>query len=119
MGVADNRDGVSLMQRSREKDLVLPSEIMNLEDLEAYLKIANYSITKIRFKYKRYPESQEPFMVRDDLMLENIVAEQLAIAEKARLAAASGSMHESRDREQAGERRAEEAGAAMEMEENS
>ena len=118
MGVADNRDGISLMQRSREKDLVLPSEIMNLEDLEAYLKIANYSITKIRFKYKQYPESQEPFLVRDDLMLENIVAEQVAITEKARLAAGLDSSAECKDREQAGERWAEKAEAAIEMEED-
>jgi type IV conjugative transfer system coupling protein TraD len=83
MGVADNRDGVSLMQRTREKDLVLPSEIMNLEDLEAYLKIANYSITKIRFQYERYAESREPFVVRDDLLLDSVVDEQVAIAEKA------------------------------------
>ena len=86
MGVSDNRDGVSLMQRTREKDLVLPSEIMNLRDLEAYLKIANYSITKIQFEYKRYSEGHVPFVVRDDLLLDNIVAEQFLIASKAKAA---------------------------------
>ena len=116
MGVADNRDGVSLMQRSREKDLVLPSEIMNLEDLEAYLKIANYSITKVRFKYRNYPDKHEPFLVRDDLMLENIVAEQLAITGRARLAAESNSTPESKERMD-GKRKADEPRISTEMEE--
>jgi len=84
MGVSDNRDGVSLMQRSREKDLVLPSEIMNLRDLEAYLKIANYSITKIEFQYRSLSDKHEPFVVRDDLLLEKIAAEQLLIASTAK-----------------------------------
>jgi hypothetical protein len=91
MGVADNRDGVSLMQRTREKDLVLPSEITNLRDLEAYLKIANYSIAKVRFDYKKFPDKHEPFIVRDDLLLENIVAEQLLISSKANAVSASNS----------------------------
>ena len=84
MGVSDNRDGVSLMQRSREKDLVLPSEIMNLRDLEAYLKIANYSITRIEFQYRSLCDRHEPFVVRDDLLLEKIAAEQLLIASTAK-----------------------------------
>ena len=90
MGVADNRDGVSLMQRTREKDLVLSSEIMNLRDLEAYLKIANYEVTKVKFDYKKYPDKNQPFIVRDDLLLENILAEQLAIVAKARAAVGPG-----------------------------
>lgn len=87
MGVSDNRDGVSLMQRSREKDLVLPSEIMNLRDLEAYLKIANYAITRIEFQYRSLCDKHEPFVVRDDLLLEKIAAEQLLIASKAKAVA--------------------------------
>ena len=98
MGVADNRDGVSLMQRTREKDLVLPSEIMSLRDLEAYLKVANYSITKIQFNYKKYPDKHEPFIVRDDLLLDNIVAEQRALAAKARAAVGPGARPDSEDR---------------------
>jgi hypothetical protein len=57
---------------------------MNLRDLEAYLKIANYSITKIQFEYKRYSDVNVPFVVRDDLLLDNIVAEQFLLAAKAR-----------------------------------
>jgi type IV secretory pathway TraG/TraD family ATPase VirD4 len=103
MGVSDNRDGVSLMQRSREKDLVLPSEIMNLRDLEAYLKIANYSITRIQFQYRSLGDRHEPFIVRDDLLLEKIAAEQLLIQSKAKAVVNSTSEAESlestRDRE--------------------
>ncbi len=117
MGVADNRDGVSLMQRTREKDLVLPSEITNLRDLEAYLKIANYSITKIRFDYKRYPGSREPFVVRDDLLLENIVADQLRIAEKARASFKTGETQTRKEHERIEEKReGDDVGRAMEIE---
>jgi len=120
MGVADNRDGVSLMQRMREKDLVLPSEIMNLQDLEAYLKIANYSFTKIKFEYKRYPESCEPFIVRDDLLLNNIVADQLQIAAKARASGESNAPVENNERVRIVEKKegCDAAGRSMEMEED-
>jgi type IV secretory pathway TraG/TraD family ATPase VirD4 len=90
MGVADNRDGVSLIRRSVEKDLVLPSEIMNMRDLDAYVKFANYSFTKVRFEYKRYPEKHESFIVRDDLLLDKIAAEQIMIDSKARTIVSSG-----------------------------
>lgn len=120
MGVADNRDGVSLMQRTREKDLVLPSEIINLRDLEAYLKIANYSITKIRFDYKRHPEIREPFVVREDLLLENIVAEQMQLAVKARASVETNVSQEKTGREEMEEKREDDsdAGRAMEIEED-
>ncbi len=120
MGVADNRDGVSLMQRTREKDLVMPSEIMNLEDLEAYLKIANYSITKIRFQYKHYAERQEPFDVRNDLLLKNIVDEQESFAQKTEQAAQSNEAVERKKREPFGDKRAadHDAGTSMEIEED-
>ena len=98
MGVADNRDGVSLMQRTREKDLVLPSEITGLRDLEAYLKVANYSIAKIQFDYKKYPDRHEPFIVRDDLLLDNVVAEQLALEARARAAIGPGAQPENVER---------------------
>jgi type IV conjugative transfer system coupling protein TraD len=97
MGVADNRDGVSLMQRSREKDLVLPSEIMNMRDLEAYAKFANYSFTKIRFDYKKYADNHEPFTVREDLLLENVVADQLLIESKVRAAVGPDAKPEAAD----------------------
>jgi hypothetical protein len=59
MGVAD--DSVSLMQRTRETDLVLPSEIMNLEDLKAYFKTANYSITKFVLSTNGIPRGMNRF----------------------------------------------------------
>lgn len=86
MGVADNRDGVSLMQRSKEKDLVMPSEIQNLRDMEAYLKIANYPVSKINFAYKKLLDCHEPFMIREDLLLDNILKEQQEILTKAQTA---------------------------------
>ncbi len=100
MGVSDNRDGVSLMQRTREKDLVLPSEIMNLRDLSAYIKMANYHITKVDFRYRGYPDKHEPFIVREDLLLDKIVADQLLIAAKAREVTGNPASQDNQDREQ-------------------
>lgn len=120
MGVADNRDGVSLMQRSREKDLVLPSEIMNLHDLEAYLKIANYPITKIRFDYREYPESHDPFVVRDDLLLEKIITEQMQIADVASSSAASSALPDNKEHDLIPESRRGDydSGKSMQIEED-
>ncbi len=74
-GVTDLRDGVSLAQRIREKDVVMPSEIMDLRDLEAYLKIANYHVSKVNFSFKKREVRHEPFIIRDDLLLDNILKE--------------------------------------------
>ncbi len=47
-----------------KKDLVMPSGIQNLRDTEAYLKIANYPVTKINFTYKKLLYRHEPFISR-------------------------------------------------------
>jgi len=46
MGVDDHRDGLSLMQRRKVEPLILPSEIMQLKDLELFLQIPNYGLTR-------------------------------------------------------------------------
>ncbi len=47
------RDGVSLSQRSKKQPLVLPTEISNLKDLEAYIKLpGDFPITKLKMKYQ-------------------------------------------------------------------
>lgn len=76
MGVADNRDGVSLMQRKKTEKLIIPSQITNLRDLECYVKIPNYDITKTFLSFKKYSDRNEPFLIRPDLVLEKIRSEQ-------------------------------------------
>mgnify|MGYP001039031413 FL=1 len=51
------RDGVSLNQQTHTKLIVIPTEIQNLEDLEAYIRLpGNYPITKLKMPYQYFPE---------------------------------------------------------------
>lgn len=70
MGTENKRDGISLMRRKRTEKLVLPSDIENLKDLECFLKLPNYDLTKIKLEYKRFEDIHEPFIIRQDLKLE-------------------------------------------------
>ncbi|MBN9344473.1 MAG: type IV secretion system DNA-binding domain-containing protein [Holosporales bacterium] len=48
------RDGVSLNQQTHTKPIIIPTEIQNLKDLEAYIKLpGDYPITKLRMKYQQ------------------------------------------------------------------
>ena len=82
MGTEDNRDGISLIRRKKTEKLVLPSDIQNLKDLNAYLKLPNFDITKVEFRYKSYPDKHEPFLMKPELNLENIMLEQAKILEE-------------------------------------
>lgn len=49
------RDGVSLNQQTHIKPIIIPTEIQNLKDLEAYIKLpGNYPITKLKMLYTPY-----------------------------------------------------------------
>ena len=74
MGVEDHKDGVSLSKRQHQEKLVLASEIMNLRDLECYVKLPNYDIAKTTLSYKDYSVNESPLEVREDLVLDTIVA---------------------------------------------
>jgi type IV secretory pathway TraG/TraD family ATPase VirD4 len=51
-GAHQMRDDVSLNDQRREKPVVNPDRLMQLPDLEAYLKMpGDYLIAKVRFKY--------------------------------------------------------------------
>lgn len=76
MGVADSRDGVSLMRRRKVESLVLPAEIMHLKDLELYLQIPNYDLTKTELDWKNYPMMVEPLQFRRDLEMGRLLALQ-------------------------------------------
>jgi hypothetical protein len=73
MGVSNYRDGVSMRERRKRQRLIIDSELMNLPDLNAYVKVPNNPfITLTRFGIKDYPIRTTPFMIRDNLILETI-----------------------------------------------
>ncbi|MBI3755388.1 MAG: type IV secretion system DNA-binding domain-containing protein, partial [Deltaproteobacteria bacterium] len=83
MGVADNRDGVSLMRRKRLEKLILPSQIQSLPDLNCYLQVAGFPITQAALEYSSYPNREQMFTLRDGLNLAEIAAAQEKIIREA------------------------------------
>jgi type IV secretory pathway TraG/TraD family ATPase VirD4 len=72
-GVKDGRDGLSWSKRNKTEHLLLASQFMNLPDLHAYVKIPNVpGVTETTLTYKSYPAKTEPFLIRSDLVLEQI-----------------------------------------------
>ncbi|HIF0232777.1 TPA: type IV conjugative transfer system coupling protein TraD [Legionella pneumophila] len=59
------RDGVSISRQTREKRLVMPTEIQVLDDLEGYLRVkGNFPAAKINLKYVNYPIKHPEFIAR-------------------------------------------------------
>jgi type IV conjugative transfer system coupling protein TraD len=83
MGVADNRDGVSLMRRRKVESLILDSEIMLLKDLELFLQIPNYHMTRTQLIRKPFPVIAKALQFRPDLDLDRIIAAHRAIRVRA------------------------------------
>jgi type IV secretory pathway TraG/TraD family ATPase VirD4 len=77
MGVSNYRDGVFMTERRKRQRLIIDSELMNLPDLNAYVKVPNNPfITLTRFAIKDYPARTTPFIIRDNLILETITERQ-------------------------------------------
>jgi type IV conjugative transfer system coupling protein TraD len=68
-GPEDSRDSVQVQKQLKDRRLVMASEIMNLKDLECYLKLPNYPVTKIKLDWKGYPNLNDPFIMREDMKL--------------------------------------------------
>jgi len=68
-GPEDSRDSVQVQKQLKDRRLVMASEIMNLKDLECYLKLPNYPVTKIKLDWKGYPNRNDPFIMREDMKL--------------------------------------------------
>jgi type IV secretory pathway TraG/TraD family ATPase VirD4 len=83
MGPHDMRDGVNIGEQKKRDLLMLPSEIANLPDLTALVKLKNYDFVLSRWQWQPTAQLHEPFVLREDLNLEQIVAEQKEISEKA------------------------------------
>jgi len=76
MGIQDNRDGQSINQTKNKERIILPSEIIDLETLNFYLKFSDFSITKSKLIYKSYPDINEPFLVRKGLTYKEILEDE-------------------------------------------
>jgi len=60
------RSGISINKQMTQKDLVSPAEIMQLQPLEAYVRLpGELPITKIKLKYKDRSNEALPFIARD------------------------------------------------------
>ncbi|MDW7711184.1 MAG: type IV secretion system DNA-binding domain-containing protein [Deferrisomatales bacterium] len=78
MGPSEFRDGVSLARRRKKEILVLPSELKTLPDLTAYVEIGGFPVTRATLRYKDYPVRSAPFELREDLLVEQVVAKTRA-----------------------------------------
>jgi type IV secretory pathway TraG/TraD family ATPase VirD4 len=74
MGPHDMRDGISISDRKKRDLLMLPSEIANLHDLKALIKLKNYDFVLSEWQWEAAKQIHEPFLLRNDLTLESIDA---------------------------------------------
>lgn len=62
-GAHQMRDGVSLTEQQKIRPLISATDIMILNNLEAYLKFPrNLPVTKLTFKFIEHPKINEPFI---------------------------------------------------------
>jgi type IV conjugative transfer system coupling protein TraD len=74
-GAHSTRDGVSLSRHTRQKPIVMPAELSQLKDLEAYVKYpGDYPSTKIQMEYQQPLEKLiEPFLLKSEKKREYLV----------------------------------------------
>ena len=82
MGPSDMRDGVNIRENKKRELLFLPSDISNLPDLTGIVKLRSYDFVMSQWCYEKPAVQHESFQLRDDLILENIVAEQQRVREQ-------------------------------------
>jgi hypothetical protein len=68
---SDYREGAALAFRNTTDPILLPSEIMGLNDLECIVKFANYSPVKSQLEYTVYPKKHDGFIMRSALTFKN------------------------------------------------
>lgn len=73
IGVMDNRDGINLGKQRKTLPLLMPSELMGLKDLSAYVKFPNFDGTISKWKYKSYKTINVPFILKEGLSLNDII----------------------------------------------
>lgn len=66
-GANDLRDGVSLNKQKNKKNIITETEIMQLPDLNAYIKFAgDFPVARSEFKYVNYPMVAESYLEEDN-----------------------------------------------------
>ena len=88
-GANSMRDGVSLSHHTRQKPLVMATELSQLEDLECYIKLpGDYPCTKIQMTYKTPSGSGvEPFLLKPEKKMnyaETYEAEKIPMVKKSK-----------------------------------
>ena len=69
MGVTDGRDGDSFYGQRKERNVVMPSEIMNLPNMEGYLiLVGDYPVAKVKTTYVPHAVNAIPFIPRKQIM---------------------------------------------------
>ena len=64
-GASSMKDGVSFSKQARSKSLVLPTEIANLKNLEAYVKYASHDLAHLKMKYQELPTIAPGFLLHE------------------------------------------------------
>ena len=65
-GAHQMRDGVSLNEQRKQKPIVPYSDILNLKDLDAYVKLpGDFPVAKFTFTYKNIISKNEPFIEKE------------------------------------------------------
>jgi type IV secretory pathway TraG/TraD family ATPase VirD4 len=62
---SDYGDRFSMSEQEKLEKIILPTEFQSLPDFHAYLKIANYGLTKMKMPRKFLPLVSEEFTPRD------------------------------------------------------
>jgi hypothetical protein len=66
-----------MTKRRKRQRLVIDSELMNLPDLQAYVKVPNNPfITLTKFNITNYPIRTTPFIIRDNLVMKTATNNQ-------------------------------------------
>ena len=90
MGVKNFKDGTNLSERKKKEALIMSSDLTNLPELTGIVRFPNYNYILSRWYSEKdptrpkeiYPDLNEPFVLRDDLLMENIVREQEEIRQR-------------------------------------
>jgi len=71
-GAHQMRDGVSLSDQRKYRPVISPTELMKLENLEAYIKLAEMgTLGKIKFTFNNLPQCAPAFCCKDLKVLDN------------------------------------------------
>lgn len=81
MGPHDMRDGVSLSEQKKKELMLLPSEISGLPDLTGLVRLKNYDFVLSKWQWEQAQQNHEPFILRSDLLMENILSSQNKVTE--------------------------------------